>query len=78
MYFLAEATTGLGIVAVIAAIVGPFIGVYFATLTRRAATRQEASALFRRITEDSQNYRHAFLDMHHFRTDLSSNTGKLN
>ncbi len=48
--------------AAIAAIFGPIIGVVMAnTFAKHQSIRQEAAQLFRRIMEDSQKFRHAFM-----------------
>lgn len=53
--------------AAIAAVVGPIVSVGMAHwMVKQENKRQEASALFRRIMEDSQNYKHAFEDRYQY------------
>lgn len=65
--------------AAFAAVIGPVIGVVMAnTFARHESRRTGAAGVFRRVMENSQNYRHAFLNQHRFRSQMESKGVMLN
>lgn len=65
--------------AAIAAVIGPIISVAIASgFARHESMRTEASVVFRRIMENVQNYRHAFLNQHRFRSQIEKSQETLN
>jgi hypothetical protein len=46
--------------------------------SQRESKRQEAAKLFRRIMEDAQSFRHAFVGVHQYRQEIAEQTAQRN